>query len=120
MGAIIASTNPLLLALVAPALLNEPLTPRKMAGLLLGFAGVLIAMWARAGTQAARPFDVTLAFLGVVALVGSTLVFKRLRTPEDLLAANTIQLGAASVVLAPPGGRCSRERPISRPPPGSR
>src|SRR5512147_287343 len=86
MGAIIASTNPLLLALVAPALLNEPLTPRKIAGLLLGFGGVLIAMSARAGTQVARPQDVLLAFLGVVALVGSTLVFKRLRTPEDLLA----------------------------------
>src|SRR5262245_2587853 len=101
MGAIIASTNPLLLALVAPALLDEPLTLRKVAGLLLGFGGVLIAMSARAGTQAARPGDVLLAFVGVVALVGSTLVFKRLRTPEDLLAANTIQLAAASVVLFP-------------------
>jgi drug/metabolite transporter (DMT)-like permease len=101
MGAIIASTNPLLLALVAPAFLDEPLTPRKVAGLLLGFGGVLVAMAARAGTQAARPVDVLLAFLGVVALVGSTLVFKRLRTPEDLLAANTLQLAAASVALLP-------------------
>jgi len=101
MGAIIASTNPLLLALVAPAVLQEPLTPRKIAGLLLGFGGVLVAMAARAGTQAARPADVLLAFLGVVALVGSTLVFKRLRPAEDLLAANTLQLGAASVVLLP-------------------
>lgn len=104
MGAIIASTNPLLLALVAPALLDEPLTLRKVAGLLLGFGGVLSAMSARAGTQAARPGDVLLAFLGVVALVGSTLVFKRLRTPEDLLAANTIQLGTASVALLPLAG----------------
>jgi drug/metabolite transporter (DMT)-like permease len=37
----------------------------------------------------------------VVALVGSTLVFKRLRTAEDLLAANTVQLGVASVALLP-------------------
>jgi probable blue pigment (indigoidine) exporter len=101
MGAIIASTNPLLLALVAPALLNESLTGRKIVGLLLGFGGVLVAMWARAGTQAARPVDVLLAFVGVVALVGSTLVFKRLRTAEDLLAANTVQLGTASVALLP-------------------
>ena len=101
MGAIIASTNPLLLALVAPALLNEPLTGRKIVGLLLGFGGVLVAMSARAGTQAARPADVLLAFVGVVALVGSTLVFKRLKTAEDLLAANTVQLGTASVALLP-------------------
>jgi len=104
MGAIIASTNPLLLALVAPALLDEPLTPRKVAGLLLGFGGVLIAMAARAGTQAARPVDVLLAFLGVVALVGSTLVFKRLGKAEDLLSANAIQLGTASLVLLPLAG----------------
>jgi probable blue pigment (indigoidine) exporter len=101
MGAIIASTNPLLLALVAPALLNESLTGRKIVGLLLGFGGVLVAMWARAGTRAARPGDVLLAFVGVVALVGSTLVFKRLRSAEDLLAANTVQLGTASVALLP-------------------
>jgi drug/metabolite transporter (DMT)-like permease len=101
MGAIIASTNPLLLALVAPALLGERLGPRKIAGLLLGFAGVLVAMLARAGTQAARPGDVLLAFLGVVALVGSTLVFKRMRVHEDLLVSNAIQLGAAGLILFP-------------------
>jgi drug/metabolite transporter (DMT)-like permease len=101
MGAIIASTNPLLLALVAPVLLDEPLTSRKVAGLLLGFGGVLVTMAARAGTEVARPGDVLLAFLGVVALVGSTLVFKRLRAPVDLLAANAVQLGVASVALLP-------------------
>ncbi len=101
MGAIIGSTNPLLLALVAPAVLKEPLTRRKVVGLLLGFGGVLVCMSARAGTQVARPVDVLLAFLGVVSLVASTVVFKRLRTPEDLLAANTVQLATASVALLP-------------------
>jgi len=104
MGAIIASTNPLLLALVAPLLLDEPLTLRKVTGLLLGFGGVLVTMAARAGTQAARPGDVLLAFLGVVALVGSTLVFKRLLAPVDLLPANSIQLGVASLALLPLAG----------------
>jgi len=101
MGAIIASTNPLLLALVAPALLGESLSFRKVLGLLLGFAGVLVAMAARAGTQAARPQDVLLGFLGVVALVGSTLVFKRLAVKEDPVVANAVQLGAAGLVLVP-------------------
>src|SRR5258708_24646766 len=44
MGAIIASTNPLLLALIAPRLLGEPITLRKLAGMLLGFSGVVISM----------------------------------------------------------------------------
>ena len=89
MGAIIASTNPLLLALVAPALLDEPLTARKVRAPARLRWHLLIAMSARAGTQAARPGDVLLAFLGVVALVGSTLVFKRLGTSEGFSSRRT-------------------------------
>ena len=43
-GSIVASTNPLILALLAPWLLREPLTKRKATGLLLGFGGVVLAM----------------------------------------------------------------------------
>src|SRR5216684_2819981 len=50
MGSIIASTNPLIMALVAPFLLREPLTGRKLIGLLLGFGGVVLTMHARATT----------------------------------------------------------------------
>lgn len=101
MGAIIASTNPLVLALVAPALLGEVLTARKLVGLLFGFSGVVISMAARAGTQSARPQDVAMGFAGVLAMVASTVVFKRLRIHEDLVAANAIQLGASALVLLP-------------------
>src|SRR5271154_402158 len=46
-GAIVASVNPLLLALVAPFVLREPLTPSKLAGMLLGFGGVVAVMIVR-------------------------------------------------------------------------
>jgi drug/metabolite transporter (DMT)-like permease len=101
MGAIIASTNPLVLALIAPALLGEVLTLRKLVGLVFGFSGVLICMAARAGTQSARPQDVAMTFAGVLAMVASTVVFKRLRIHENLVAANAVQLGASAVVLTP-------------------
>jgi drug/metabolite transporter (DMT)-like permease len=101
MGSIVASTNPLVLALVAPVLLSEALTARKLVGLLLGFCGVLVSMVARAGSQTARPLDVGMAFGGVLALVGSTIVFKRLRIREDLVAANAVQLGASAILLVP-------------------
>jgi drug/metabolite transporter (DMT)-like permease len=101
MGAIVASTNPLVLALIAPALLGEALTPRKLVGLLFGFSGVVISMAARAGTQSARPQDVALSFLAVLAMVAATVVFKRLRLHEDLVSANAIQLGASALVLVP-------------------
>jgi drug/metabolite transporter (DMT)-like permease len=47
----VASTNPLLLALVAPRLLGEPLTGKKLLGMLLGFGGVVGVMLARTGTE---------------------------------------------------------------------
>lgn len=101
MGAIIASTNPLVLALVAPALLGEALTTRKVVGLVFGFSGVLMSMASRAGSPSARPVDVAMAFVAVLALVASTIVFKRLRLNEDLVAANAIQLGSSAIALLP-------------------
>jgi drug/metabolite transporter (DMT)-like permease len=100
-GAIVASTNPLALALVAPWLLREPLTPVKLAGLLFGFGGVVAIMIVRAGTGSADPADVALAFAGVLGSVASTIVFKRWCGDLDLRAVNAVQLLAAGIVLLP-------------------
>jgi drug/metabolite transporter (DMT)-like permease len=100
-GSIVASTNPLLLALVAPRLLGEPLTWRKGLGLVLGFGGVVGVMLARTGSTSARPAEVGLAFIGVASNVASTVVFKRTRGSTDLLAINTLQLITAGLVLIP-------------------
>jgi drug/metabolite transporter (DMT)-like permease len=100
-ASIVASTNPLILALVAPRLLGERLTARKLAGMALGFGGVLFVMLARTGTDTARPTEIGLALAGVIANVASTIVFKRALGSNDLLAINTIQLLAAGVVLVP-------------------
>lgn len=101
MGAIIASTNPLLLALAAPYFLGEPLTRRKVAGMVLGFSGVLIAMVSRAGTQSARPVDVLLAVAGVVASLSATIVYKRMQDRPHALMVNGVQLFAAGVFCLP-------------------
>jgi drug/metabolite transporter (DMT)-like permease len=101
MGSIIASTNPLILALVAPWLLGEPLTKRKLIGLLLGFGGVVLAMHARAGSQAARLQDVLLALGGVLALVSSTILYKRMDERPHPLVLNGGQLLCAGVALVP-------------------
>jgi drug/metabolite transporter (DMT)-like permease len=100
-GSIVASTNPLMLALVAPWLLREPLTWRKLLGLALGFGGVLAVMLARTGTGTARPTDIGIALLGVASNVASTVLFKRARGSTDLLAINTIQLLGAGLVMIP-------------------
>jgi drug/metabolite transporter (DMT)-like permease len=101
MGAILASTNPLILALVAPYVLREPLTLRKGVGLLLGFGGVVLVMFSRTGTQDANVFAVCLVLVAVSGNVAATLVFKRLRTGAHLLAISATQLTVAGLVLIP-------------------
>jgi len=101
MGSIIASTNPLILALLAPSLLGEPLTRRKLIGLVLGFAGVVLAMHARAGSQTARLQDVMLALGGVLAFVFSNIAYKRMSERPHPLVLNGGQLLCAGIVLIP-------------------
>src|SRR2546430_17168408 len=103
MGSIIASPNPLILALLAPWLLREPLTARKLIGLLLGFAGVVLAMYARAGSQTARLQDVLLALAGGAALVRSNIPSQRVNGRAHPLVLNRAPpLCAASGPLAAP------------------
>ena len=100
-GAIVSSTNPLLLALVAPYALQEPLTWRKAAGLVLGFGGVVWIMIARSGTGSADPVDVATALGGVVASVASTILFKRFLVSLDLRMTTALQLLAAGLAVLP-------------------
>lgn len=100
-GAIVSSTNPLLLALVAPYALREPLTSRKAAGLVLGFGGVVWIMVARTGTGSADPVDVAIALGGVTASVASTILFKRFLVSLDLRMTTALQLGAAALAVLP-------------------
>lgn len=101
MGSIVASTNPLLLALLAPWLLREPLTRRKAAGLLLGFGGVVLAMHSRATTQEARLQDVLLSAGGVMAFVFSNILYKRMRVRPHPVVLNAAQLFLSGVALMP-------------------
>ena len=101
MGSIIHSTNPLIMALVAPFVLREPLSGRKLLGVLLGFGGVVLAMYTRAGAGSARPQDVLLALGGVLAFVGSNVLYKRMRERPHPVVLNGAQLACAGVAMIP-------------------
>ena len=51
-GGLIVSANPVFTAVLAALFLHEPLTSRKVAGLLLGIAGVTFIVWHRISTGA--------------------------------------------------------------------
>ncbi|GAC1402850.1 MAG: DMT family transporter [Candidatus Velthaea sp.] len=100
-GSLIASTNPLVLAIIAPYVLRENLTPLKIAGLVFGFGGVVAVMLARSGSGSADPLDVMLAFTGVLGSVAATVVFKKYCGNLDVRMTTALQLLAAGLVLLP-------------------
>jgi drug/metabolite transporter (DMT)-like permease len=102
MAAIIASTNPLVLAMVAPALLGE--TPKRatVLGIVIGFAGVAFTMWNRIGNALERPQSIAVAFVSVLGLVASTVVYTRASYPPRMvMAATGVQLLVGSAILLP-------------------
>ena len=101
MGAVLASTNPLMLAVVAPWVLHERVGPLKITGIVISFAGVVWMMRSRLGDDN-RPGAMVLVVASIMCLVAGTLLFKRMRLDYDLLVLNGAQLFAAGVFLIVP------------------
>ncbi len=103
--AILASTNPLILAVAAPWLLREPLTAWKGAGLAIGFGGVVWVMGSRVGEHD-QPWAMAVTILAIAFLVAGNVFFKKTRFRQDLLVVNGGQLLAAGLLLAGPSLLC--------------
>lgn len=101
MGAVLASTNPLMLAAVAPLLLRERLGARQVAGLALAFASVVAIMYTRTGT-ADSPAAMGLILLANAVMVAGTVLFKRWAPGHHLLVVNGVQLLVSALALLAP------------------
>ncbi|UFS74828.1 DMT family transporter [Tardiphaga sp. 20_F10_N6_6] len=101
LGGLVVSANPVFTAVFAALLLKEPLTGRKVAGLLLGIAGVASIVWHRisVGTDSAQGIVFTLASLA--SIVTGTILFKLLAPKGSLWLGNGVQNLVAGVVLIP-------------------
>ncbi len=99
-AAIIASTHPLVLTLIAPVVLKEAWTARKLCGVLLGFGGIWFVMITRIGTSHSLSGMAWVA-AGVLSLIIGTLLFKRYPLQEPLVIANSVQLVISAMVLLP-------------------
>lgn len=102
MGAIIASTNPLMLALVAPWLLKERITAVRAIGLILSFTSVSAIMYARTGGKLDDPAFMFLQLFANAVLVAGTVLFKRWAPQAHLVQVNGVQLVSAVVALLVP------------------
>lgn len=102
LSALIVGLQPLLTVVLAALWLSESLSRRKLAGILLGLAGVVVVIGERGN------LDGTLStagiFLSVAALLGitfGTLYQKRYCTEIPVIAGLTAQFSASSLVLLP-------------------
>jgi drug/metabolite transporter (DMT)-like permease len=102
LSALIASANPILTAALAAALLAEPLSARKVAGLLLGVVGVAVIVKSRL-TGGENLLGVTYSIAALAALVGGTILFTRLPPRGSLVIGNGVQNLAGGLALAPFG-----------------
>ncbi|BAN23198.1 DMT family transporter [Caballeronia insecticola] len=107
---VINATTPLWGALVAFLWLNDRLTRMRVAGLAIGFAGVLALVWDQMFVHdaAAAPISPLTTALAALAALGATLCYgiaasytKRHLTGVDSLTVAAGTMSAATLVLAP-------------------
>src|SRR6201996_3795849 len=101
LGGLIVSANPVFTAVLAALLLDETLTWRKVAGLLLGISGVGFIVWHRmsVGTDSLHGILFTLASLA--SIVAGTILFKVLAPKGSLWIGNGVQNLAGGLALLP-------------------
>lgn len=100
-GAVLASTNPLMLALLAPFMLGERLGWQKAIGMLIAFGSVVAVMFSRMGGGESL-LHMGLILLANMLMITGTIFFKRWRLPYDLAGMNAVQLLVGGVLLLVP------------------
>ncbi|MGB3435769.1 DMT family transporter [Achromobacter sp.] len=99
--AVLISTNPLLIGVLAGPVLGERLGWRKLLGLCLGLAGVALVLRSRLSGMQEDLHGTLLVTGGLLALVAGTLLYKRLKPSSGLWTSTGIQSLAGAVVMLP-------------------
>jgi len=105
LAALIVSSNPVLTAVLAVAFLDERMTWRKAAGLLLGVAGVAVVVGSRLTGSVDHPVGIAFLLMALVSLVGGTILYKRFAPTGDLWGGlwvgNGVQSLSAGLAILP-------------------
>jgi len=101
MGAVLASTIPLLLAAAGFAFLGERLSGPRLAGLGIAFISVVVVMWSRT-SGSDQPTSMLLILVANVFYAAGTILYKRWHPTEDPSMVNGVQFLAAGIAVLVP------------------
>jgi hypothetical protein len=101
LSALIVSANPVLTAAFAAVWLKERMSLRKAAGLVLGVMGVALIVANRIARGLDSAIGIGMVIGGMLALVGGTILFKRLEPKRGLWIGNGVQNLVGGLALAP-------------------
>jgi len=101
LGGLIVSANPVFTAALAALFLGEALTWRKVAGLLLGIAGVALIVWHRMSVGSDSLHGILFTLASLASIVAGTILFKLLAPRGSLWIGNGIQNIAGGLALLP-------------------
>ena len=99
MAAIIASTMPLIVALLGWLIYGEKIRAVGLAGLLIGFVGVALIMGTRV-SGGSDPTGVIFCLIGALALAFATLTVRSVSSGTNLLMIVGLQMLVGSAILA--------------------
>jgi drug/metabolite transporter (DMT)-like permease len=101
LSVLIFSSNPVITAVLAALLLNERITWAKIAGLVLGVAGVTFIVESRLAAGTDHLLGIVLTVIATLSFIGGTIAFKRYAPKSGLWAGNAVQSLSAGIALLP-------------------
>lgn len=99
--AIIVCLQPILVALIAPRLVDEVISARGWAGLMLGLGGAALVILSRQGVSAESGFGIACAFLALLGITAGTLWEKRFGVSHHPVTSNLIQYAVGAAFTLP-------------------
>lgn len=98
-SALVVGLQPILTAVLVGPLLGERLGRRQWAGLVLGFAGVVLVVWEKTTLREGMGPGLLLSVLALVGITAGTLYQKRFCAGLDLRTGATIQYAASAIAF---------------------
>ncbi len=99
--ALVASTQPVLTALIAARFLHERLLPRQWLGIALGLIGVVLVVWHKIDIREVTLASLLAALIALGGVTAATLYQRKFSPQADLKAAAVVQFAVSLAVLAP-------------------